>query len=188
VKNNVVVGVDVLKDFSYLCMVGPDGKQIGKPFKVLHTLEGLNLALKRLKEVEYQYGSKCILVMEATGFYFRLLFHFFLQFNLDVWMVNPIQSNSIKNIKVRKVKNDKVDACRIALLFLLGEAVPVRPPREDLAGINKITSLVWYVRFFPIMIRCFLILLLSRLYYILENFSSPNKLLNADKETDANYC
>jgi hypothetical protein len=35
-------------------------------------------------------------------------------------MVNPIQSNSIKNIKVRKVKNDKVDAYRIALLFLPG--------------------------------------------------------------------
>jgi len=34
------------------------------------------------------------------------------------------------------VKNDKVDAYRIALLFLLGEAVSVRPPREDLAEIN----------------------------------------------------
>ena len=101
-KNNVVVGIDVSKDFSYLCMIGPDGKKLGKPFKVLHTQEGLNLALKRLKEVENQYGSKCILVMEATGFYSRLLFHFFHQSNLEVWMVNPIQSNSIKNIRLEK--------------------------------------------------------------------------------------
>jgi transposase len=199
VKNNVVVGLDVSKDFSCLCMVGPDGKKLGKPFKVLHTLEGLNLALKRLKEVEYQYGSKCILVMEATGFYSRLLFHFFHQSNLDVWMVNPIQSNSIKNIKVRKVKNDKVDAYRIALLFLLGEAVPVRPPREDLAEINilcrqyfrlsddftkyknHLVSLVCQV--FPNYDKVFSDITSESSLYILENFSSPNKLLKADKET-----
>jgi len=199
VKNNVVVGVDVSKEFSYLCMVGPDGKKLAKPFKVLHTLEGLNFALKRLKEVEYQYGSKCILVMEATGVYSRLLFHFFHQSNLDVWMVNPIQSNSIKNIKVRKVKNDKVDAYRIALLFLLGKAVPVRPPREDLAEINilcrqyfrlsdgftknknHLVSLVGQV--FPNYDKVFSDITSESSLYILENFSSPNKLLKADKET-----
>ncbi|WP_083599569.1 IS110 family transposase [Caloranaerobacter azorensis] len=66
--------------------------------------------------------------MESTGHYSSILFHFFHNSNFEVCIVNPIQTNSIKNIKVRKVKNDKVDAYRIAILYKLGEIKPTKPP------------------------------------------------------------
>lgn len=152
-----------------------------------------------MKEVENQYGAKFVLVMEATGPYSNTLFHFFHQSNLDVWMVNPIQSSSIKNIQVRKVKSDKVDAYRIALLFLLGEATPVSPPRDDLAEINVLCHQYFRLSDDFTKYRNHLTALVSQLFpgydkvfsditsesslYILENFSFPKKLLEADKES-----
>ncbi len=36
-----------------------------------------------------------------------------------IHIINPIQSVSIKNVRIRKVKNDKMDARKIALLIAL---------------------------------------------------------------------
>lgn len=129
-NSEVVVGVDVAKDFSYFFIIDPFGKKLGKAFKVDHQLDSLNNASKKLKEVENQYNCRAVLVMESTGHYSKIPFHFFSQENFIVHMVNPIQSHSIKNISVRKVKNDKVDAERIAILYRLGEIKPSNTATE----------------------------------------------------------
>jgi len=54
----------------------------------------------------------------------KILFHALAQREIDVIIVNPIQSDSIKNLDVRKVKNDKWDAKRLALLYRIkGESL-----------------------------------------------------------------
>lgn len=135
-QNKIVVGIDVAKDFSYFALIGPDNKQIGKQFRVNHTLEELEDVVKRMKEVETRLKSQCVLIMESTGHYSSILFNFFHRSNFEVYLINPLQTNSIKNLQVRKVKNDKIDAYRIAMLFKLGELRPYLPPREDLAKIK----------------------------------------------------
>ena len=74
-NNEIVVGIDVAKDFSYFCMIDPFGKKLGKAFKVYHQLDSLNLASKKLKEVENQYNCQVVLVMESTGHYSKIPFH-----------------------------------------------------------------------------------------------------------------
>lgn len=64
-QNKIVVGIDVAKDFSYFAMIGPDNKQIGKQFRVNHTLEELEDVIKRMKEVETRLKSQCVLIMES---------------------------------------------------------------------------------------------------------------------------
>ena len=197
-NNEVVVGIDVAKDFSYFFIIDPFGKKLGKAFKVLHQLDSLNNTVKMLKEVEYQYNCPVVLIMESTGHYSKIPFHFFSQKDFVVHMVNPLQTHSIKNLSVRKVKNDKLDAERIAVLYRLGEFRPsnVSVEHEDLKFLcrqyfslsdeitrfkNNVVTILeqllpGYQDIFSDMFS------LSSLY-IIDNFSSPLKILAAN-ETD----
>ena len=77
-QNKIVVGIDVAKDFSYFAMIGPDNKQIGKQFRVNHTLEELEDVIKRMKEVETRLKSVCS-DYGIHGHYSSILFNFFSQ-------------------------------------------------------------------------------------------------------------
>lgn len=55
--------------------------------------------------------------MESTSHYHLLLCQFMRRAGYEVIVINPIQSSALHNINVRKVKNDKVDAYRIAMLY-----------------------------------------------------------------------
>ncbi|QIB27761.1 IS110 family transposase [Caloranaerobacter azorensis] len=198
-ENKIIVGIDVAKEFSYYSIITPNGKQYGKPFKAHNTLEGLEKVSKKLKEVEKELNVPCVLVMESTGHYSSILFHFFHNSNFEVCIVNPIQTNSIKNIKVRKVKNDKVDAYRIAILYKLGEIKPTKPPKKEIHQLNILCR--QYIKLVDdcTMYKNNLISLIDQVYpeyntafsnitskaslYILENYPSAEKLLNADKDT-----
>jgi transposase len=197
-QNKIVVGIDVAKDFSYFALIGPDNKQIGKQFRVNHTLEELEDVVKRMKEVETRLKSQCVLIMESTGHYSSILFNFFHRSNFEVYLINPLQTNSIKNLQVRKVKNDKIDAYRIAMLFKLGELRPYLPPREDLAKIKVLCRHYYKLVDDSVMYKNDLIALVNQIFpgyqkifsditslsslYVLENYSSPKKLLNADRD------
>ncbi|WP_353894251.1 hypothetical protein PRVXH_001042 [Proteinivorax hydrogeniformans] len=66
-KKEIVVGVDVGKDFSYFHIEDPNSGQVGKAFKVMHTHEGLISASKKIKEVEARLKSDSTLIIEDTG-------------------------------------------------------------------------------------------------------------------------
>lgn len=196
-NNEIVVGIDVAKDFSYFIIFDPFGKKLGKAFRVEHQLDSLYKASKKLKEVGNQYKCRVVLVMESTGHYSKIPFHFFSQENFTVHMVNPIQSHSIKNISVRKVKNDKVDAERIAILYRLGEIKPSNTATEhdDLKFLtrqylsltdeitkykNSISSLL--EQMLPGYENVFSDITSPSSLYIISNFQSAEKILYADKE------
>jgi len=50
----------------------------------------------------------------------------------------PIQTDSIKNIGIRKVKNDKVDARKIALLYRFQELKTTNIPDEDIECLRSL--------------------------------------------------
>lgn len=197
-KKEIVVGIDVAKDFSYFCIIDPYGNKMGKAFKVLHQLDSLNNASRKLKEVEYQFNCPAVLVMESTGHYSKIPFHFFSQNDFTVRMVNPIQTHSIKNLSVRKVKNDKLDAERIAILYRLGEIRPSNiacNEHEDLKFLcrhyftitdeitkfkNNISSLV--EQMLPGYENLFSDICCLSSLYILQNYPIPSKILNADRD------
>jgi len=70
--------------------------------------------------------------MESTGHYHKILFHSLYKTGFEVSVINPIQTDSIKNIGIRKVKNDKVDARKIALLYRFQELKTTNIPTRIL--------------------------------------------------------
>jgi len=76
--------------------------------------------------------------MESTGHYHKILFHSLCKFGFEVSIINPIQTDSIKNIGIRKVKNDKIDAQKIALLHRFQELETTNIPNEDIECLKSL--------------------------------------------------
>jgi transposase len=132
-----VAGLDISKHFSEMCILTPDNKVFAR-MKVNHDVSDFNKACKLLKGAEKEFGIAPVVIMEATGHYFRLPFQFLKNAGYKVIVINPIQSNSIKNIEIRKVKNDKVDAYRIALLYRLQCLKPANMPAETICDLRNL--------------------------------------------------
>ena len=133
-----VAGIDVSKRFSDMCVLGPQNDVLLRQ-KIYHDITSMKLAEEKLHEVESQCGTRPVVVMESTSHYHLILFQFFTDAGFEVVVVNPIQSGALKNINVRKVKNDRVDAYRIAMLYRLKVLRPSQIPTSTLRGLRLLT-------------------------------------------------
>ena len=136
--------------------------------------------------------------MESTGHYHKILFHSLTKIGYDVCVINPIQSDSIKNIGVRKVKNDKVDARKLALLYRFEQLKTTNIPHEDIdclrslcryyfklsdhltAYKNRLTSIVDQI--FLSITDVFKDITSATALVILEKYPTPKDILKTDKE------
>ncbi|SMC41352.1 IS110 family transposase [Sporomusa malonica] len=133
------IGIDVAKDFCVYAAVSPNGTILLNPFKALNTKKGLSFALGEIKKVEDAFGSKPAIVLESTGHFSQRIVHFFLKQELDVFLINPLISHSIKNSSVRKVKTDQVDAVDLAKLFFTQDLHNTYMPSEVLANLKTLS-------------------------------------------------
>ncbi|MDS0528587.1 IS110 family transposase [Clostridium sp. SHJSY1] len=111
---NLTIGIDVSAEFSYIAIVEPNGDIYRKSFKIDHDLKGFDYLVEEIKKAEKELSSKPAIFMESTGVYHIALFHYLKKFFNDVFIINPLITNSNKNNSIRKVKNDKKDALSIA--------------------------------------------------------------------------
>lgn len=130
-----VAGVDVSKRFSDLCVLATNNDILTR-IKIYHNLSSMERALTELRQIESEYGVSPVVVMESTSHYHLILFQFFQAAGFEVIVVNPIQSGALKNINVRKVKNDKVDAYKIAMLYRLKVLRASQVPTNSLRGLR----------------------------------------------------
>jgi transposase len=113
--NFISVGIDVGADFSWISILTPDHKPIVKAFKVLHNdLDSLKRAVSTIKTAEESNSMKARIFLESTGIYHFPLFCYLSESGFRVFVLNPLITDSNKNSGIRKVKNDKSDALRIA--------------------------------------------------------------------------
>lgn len=127
-----VAGIDVGKNFSQLAVLNPDNKICARMTIYHNSHRNVNKAINLLKKMEKDFANRPIIAMEATGHYHKILSQSFINAGFKVVIINPIQTDSIKNLGIRKVKNDKVDAHRIALLYRFQEITCTSIPDEDI--------------------------------------------------------
>jgi transposase len=137
--NRPAIGIDVAKEFCVYAAVSPNGKILVNPFKALNDKKGLFFALNEIKKVEKAFGSKPAIILESTGHFSKRITHFFLKQELDVFLINPLISHSIKNSAVRKVKTDQVDAVGLAKLFFNHDLRNVYMPSQTVANLQNLS-------------------------------------------------
>jgi transposase len=137
-KHIPIAGIDVGKRFSEMAVLSPDNIVVSR-FKIFHDdSSNIDKAIELLHKAEKDFASRPVVVMESTGHYHKILFHSLCKAGFDVCIINPIQTDSIKNLGIRKVKNDKVDARRIALLYRFQELKSTNIPNEDIECLRSL--------------------------------------------------
>jgi len=133
-----IAGIDIGKFFSEMAILSPSNEVIAR-MKIHHDSNlDVKKAIELLKKVEKDFNSRPFIVMESTGHYHKILFHSLCKSGFEVSIINPIQTDSIKNIGIRKVKNDKVDARKIALLYRFQELEATNIPNENIECLRNL--------------------------------------------------
>ena len=184
-----VAGIDVSKDFSDMCIITPDNKV----FQTVHIFHDA-----ALEAAAREFREKPVIVMESTAHYHRVIAQFLQSAGYEVMVINPMQSGALKNINIRKVKSDKSDAHRLALLYRLKTLHTTNQPNELLSNIrdycrqradimnshtayvNRLTSLLDQA--FPGYARVFSRVACKSSLGILKTYPSPAAILAADPE------
>jgi len=190
------VGIDVSADFSVVAILAPDGEVHRKPFKIMHNRNGFDYLVDQIKKAEEEFNMKTAIFMESTGVYHLTLFHF-LKDTFETCILNPLITNCNKNVDIRKVKNDKKDALTIANI---GKFQDVKYTSVFDVEIYTLKSLCRdYYKFtdskstfkkklstdlrviFPSYSTIFSNITGKTSIAILKEYSSPESILNADK-------
>ena len=133
-----IAGIDVGKFFSEMAILSPSNEVVAR-MRIHHDSNAdVKRAIRLLRKMEKDFASRPFVVMESTGHYHKILFHSLCKAGFEVSVTNPIQTDSIKNIGIRKVKNDKVDARKIALLCRFQELKSTNIPNEDIECLRSL--------------------------------------------------
>jgi transposase len=138
------VGIDIAKRSHQAAIVDDKGSVIVKPFSFANTVEGCQKVLAALTKVNAP-KDEVIVAMEATGHYWLNVYSFFIEYDFNVKVVNPIQSDSFRDLSIRKCKTDSIDCVLIAELIRFGKYSSCSVPDETLVAIKNLSRYRFYV-------------------------------------------
>lgn len=105
------VGIDVSKGESTVMIMNLQGEVFAKPFKVKHTIEGMQILEDKIKDID---KDDIKFVMEDTGNYHLPIFTFLLENGYCVVSENALKIKKYLDRDLRKNKNDKSDSIKLA--------------------------------------------------------------------------
>lgn len=108
----ISVGMDISKGKSTVCIRGTDGSILRQPFEILHTEEDLDSLCILLADLSCEQEVR--VVMEATGVYHLPVLLALQEAGFFVSVVNPLLMKKFAAQSIRRGKNDKRDAIKIA--------------------------------------------------------------------------
>ena len=191
--NYLSVGIDVGSAFSFMSIVDPQERVILKPFKIIHNNpDSLARAISAIKKAEESNSMKSRTFLESTGIYHFPLFCHLKESGFEVFVINPLITHSIKNMGIRKVKNDKLDSIESDLKTSLMPTELVLELRsltrhyydlmdERASHVTAIKTALHTV--FPQYLDIFSDILGTTSKMILRQYPTPEKLLRGHKKT-----
>jgi len=184
--NAISVGIDVSKGHSMVAAIRFPGEVVWKPRDVLHTASALERLAYDIKALGYN-GVEVRVVMEATGRYHEPVAQELHEVGNFVSVVNPKLTKDFKNNTLRKNKNDKADARKMARYGLkfwddLREYTPVEAARAKLKQFSRQYNLYSKIK---VQLKNNLIAMLDQVFPgANELFTSPAKADGREKWVD----
>jgi transposase len=113
-------GIDVASERHVLARLDDAGVAIGKPLAIAEDREGYELMLKSLG------APPVLVVMEATGHYWKNLFAVLTAAGHEVALVNPLAARRFQEASLERAKTDAIDAAGLARLGVEKRPAPSR--------------------------------------------------------------
>jgi len=133
----LICGIDIGKFRHEACLIDETGKQLSKPLKFTNTTDGGERLLDYFSK--HNQDNKVIVIgMEATGHHHLSLYCFLFDKGYQVNVINPIQSDDIRNLFLRKTKNDAKDSFLIAETIRIGRFSSTLLADEDVLSMRQL--------------------------------------------------
>ena len=137
-----IVGIDIGKNHHEASIVSPEGKQIGRSLRFATTHKGADSLMSFI--FNNIGNSSCIFGMEATGHYWYPIYSFLKARGYTIYVINPIQSDSLRKMYIRQTKNDSIDSFLIAEVIRFGQFTTTSMADEnilaEIGDINRFKS------------------------------------------------
>jgi transposase len=131
------LGIDIGKNNHEAGIISEGGKKVGKSLRFSNDREGFT-ALLDLIGRSVPAGEDLSIGMEATGHYWIPLYSFLHEKRFKVHVINPIQSDSLRNFHIRQAKTDSIDCFLIAETIRFGNFTETRLADEDIMSLQKL--------------------------------------------------
>ena len=131
-----IVGIDIGKNHHEASIVSPEGKQIGRSLRFATTHKGADSLMSFIfKNIG---NSPCVFGMEATGHYWYPIYSFLKAKGYTIYVINPIQSDSLRKMYIRQTKNDSVDSFLIAEVIRFGQFGTTSMADENILAMRQL--------------------------------------------------
>lgn len=197
----IYIGFDIAKENHYASIADSNGEVIQEAFLVKNSSNGFNYFMDKLKEHNISI-SNCLVGMESTGHYGENLIQFLHNNGFNIGIINPIQTDALRNSNIRKTKTDKIDTYLIIQSLMLKHYTPFVPKdikilelrslcrhRDDVLKYRtklKVRLVSFVDQLFPELNLIFNSIHLKSCYALLSNFPSPNVIASTRIDAIAN--
>lgn len=132
-------GIDVAKRSHEICLTDKVGN-VTLNIKVQNNQQGMNKLLRALEQlhIEPEHVQFCL---EATGHYWLPIYCYLNKLGFRLHVINPIQSDALRNYYVRKTKTDRKDALLLATLMRFGQTPATELPPETVIRLQNLSRL-----------------------------------------------
>lgn len=134
----IIVGIDVAKNKHDAIIIDSKGDALTKSFRIPNSHKGAETLINKIKSIN-THSLPVIIGMEATGHYWLPLYSRLMQEGFEINVINPIQSDSFRNMYIRQSKNDSIDAFIIAEVIRFGRFTTTSLAEEDMLALRNLS-------------------------------------------------
>ena len=134
----IIVGIDVAKNKHDAIIIDAKGDALTKSFRIPNSHKGAETLINKIKSINTD-NLPVVIGMEATGHYWLPLYSRLMQEGFEINVINPIQSDSFRNMYIRQSKNDSIDAFIIAEVIRFGRFTTTSLAEEDMLALRNLS-------------------------------------------------
>lgn len=131
-----IIGIDIGKNYHEASIIDYSGKLIGRSYRFSNTHRGAD---KLMEHINKNIGhSDVTFGMEATGHYWYAIYSFLQSKGYTVYVINPIQADSLRSMYIRQTQNDSKDSFLIAEVIRFGQFTTTTLADEKLLAMRQL--------------------------------------------------
>lgn len=135
------VGIDIAKRNHEAAVIDQAGKTVRRAFRFANSHTGYDKLVQTVRELD----EPVVFGMEATGHYWLALYTHLRNDGFTVHVINPIQSDALRGMYIRKTKNDAIDAILIADVIRFGRYCETSVEPGDLQALRELCRQRFYI-------------------------------------------
>ena len=131
------IGIDIAKFSHEAVVINSDGQIIQHSFNFKNSCSGYNQLLEKVRKITKD-KKQLVFGMESTGHYWLALYTRLKKDGYTTFVINPLQSDALRNLDIRQSKTDSKDSLIIADVIRFGRFSETAVPHETQFALREL--------------------------------------------------